>query len=240
MHQADSLALQWEPCVDLFLANPPYLAAKNNDLSGYRLAQQRGQADSYLLFLELALRVTRPGGWIGLVLPDPVLARLNAARERAQLLKQATLHHLWHLSGVFAAEVGAVVLIAQNTPAKSAHQVSWVRGSWKATANMSPCPANAQQVAQSLFLSQPAAELRYLLSSEGGALLDRLRASLHDASEGERRFAPLSEFVAISRGEELGRESPFLTPVEPESETRATARRPGRECPAAYPTRNAL
>jgi SAM-dependent methyltransferase len=218
MHQADSLALQWEPCVDLFLANPPYLAAKNNDLSGYRLAQQRGQADSYLLFLELALRVTRPAGWIGLVLPDPVLARLNAARERTQLLKQATLHHLWHLSGVFAAEVGAVVLIAQNTPAKSAHQVSWMRGSWRATSNAISSPANTQRIAQSLFLSQPAAELRYLLSSEGGVLLDRLRVSLYDASEGERCFAPLSEFVAISRGEELGRESPFLTPVEPESE----------------------
>ena len=235
MHQADSLALQWEPCVDLFLANPPYLAAKNNDLSGYRLAQQRGQADSYLLFLELALRVTRPGGWIGLVLPDPVLARLNAARERAQLLKQATLHHLWHLSGVFAAEVGAVVLVAQNTPAKSAHQISWTRGNWRTTSNASPCPANAQQIAQSLFLSQPAAELRYLLSSEGGALLDRLRASLHDTSEGERRFAPLSEFVAISRGEELGRESPFLTPEEPESEARA-ATKGGAPAPTLHET----
>src|SRR5947209_17198571 len=36
IHQADSLILPWEPCVDLFIANPPYLAAKNNDLSGYR------------------------------------------------------------------------------------------------------------------------------------------------------------------------------------------------------------
>src|SRR5579864_196550 len=133
IHQADSLTLHWEPCVDLFLANPPYLAAKNADLSGYRSAQQRGQADSYLLFLALALQVVRPGGWIGLVLPDPVLARLNAARERAQLLKQVTLHHLWHLSGVFAAEVGAVVLIAQNTPPRSIHQVSWIRARWQSS-----------------------------------------------------------------------------------------------------------
>src|SRR2546429_3112124 len=51
IHQADSLVLPWEPTVDLFIANPPYLAAKNNDLSGYNFAQQRGQADSYLLFL---------------------------------------------------------------------------------------------------------------------------------------------------------------------------------------------
>ena len=39
IHQADSLVLPWEPCVDLFVANPPYLAAKNNELSGYRCVQ---------------------------------------------------------------------------------------------------------------------------------------------------------------------------------------------------------
>ena len=208
IHQADSLILPWEPCVDLFLANPPYLAAKNNDLSGYRSAQQRGQADSYLLFLALALQVVRPGGWIGLVLPDPVLARLNAARERAQLLKQVTLHHLWHLSGVFAAEVGAVVLIAQHTPPTSTHQVSWIRARWQT----SPL-THGQHVAQQLFLRQPASELRYLLSND--IVLDRLRATLDDAPEGERRFAPLSEFLSIARGEELGRESQFITSHSP-------------------------
>src|SRR2546421_742904 len=208
IHQADSLILPWEPCVDLFLANPPYLAAKNNDLSGYRSAQQRGQADSYLLFLALALQVVRPGGWIGLVLPDPVLARLNAARERAQLLKQVTLHHLWHLSGVFAAEVGAVVLIAQHTPPTSTHQVSWIRARWQA----SPL-THEQHVAQELFLRQPASELRYLLSND--IVLDRLRATLDDAPEGKRRFAPLSEFLSIARGEELGRESQFITSHSP-------------------------
>ena len=208
IHQADSLTLPWERCVDLFIANPPYLAAKNNDLSGYRSAQQRGQADSYLLFLALALQVVRPGGWIGLVLPDPVLARLNAARERAQLLKQVTLHHLWHLSGVFAAEVGAVVLIAQHTPPTSTHQVSWIRARWQT----SPL-THGQHVAQQLFLRQPASELRYLLSND--LVLDRLRATLDDAPEGERRFAPLSEFLSIARGEELGRESQFITSHSP-------------------------
>src|SRR6266699_785128 len=130
IHQADSLVLPWEPCVDLFVANPPYLAAKNNDLSGYNLAQQRGQADSYLLFLNLALQVVRPGGWIGLVLPDPLLARANAARERARLLEEVALHHLWHLVGVFAADVGAVVIIGQKCLSQSTHQVSWIRERW--------------------------------------------------------------------------------------------------------------
>ncbi len=229
IHQADSLALPWEPCVDLFLANPPYLAAKNADLSGYRSALQRGQADSYLLFLSLAMQVVRPGGWIGLVLPDPVLARLNAARERAQLLRQMTLHHLWHLSDVFAAEVGAVVLVAQNVPPTPAHQVAWVRSRWQSCAALSsnrpgqifstlhtpgsiPAmrPLEAREAPQALLLRQPAAELRYLLSSENGVLLDQLRVALENEANGERKLAPLGEFVTISRGEELGRESPFI------------------------------
>src|SRR5579863_931991 len=40
VHQADGLALPWRisESVDLFLANPPYLATKNSDLTGYRLS----------------------------------------------------------------------------------------------------------------------------------------------------------------------------------------------------------
>ena len=134
VHQADGLTLPWEPRVDLFVANPPYLAAKNTDLSGYQSAQQRGQADSYLFFLSCALQVVRPGGWIGMVLPDPVLARANAARERTYLLKDATIRHIWHLSGVFTAEVGAVVIIAQKCPPPPVHYVSWIRGKWQRSA----------------------------------------------------------------------------------------------------------
>lgn len=205
IHQADSLTLSWEPCVDLFLANPPYLAAKNNDLSGYRSAQQRGQVDSYLLFLALALQVVRPGGWMGLVLPDPVLARANATPERAQLLASCTIQHLWHLSGVFAAEVGAVVLIAQKSPAPRQHLVCWSRERWR-----NALPSEQQQVRQELFQQQPGSELRYLLSSERGAYIERLRICLASHSKDKPRLAPLGAFLAISRGEEIGRESGLL------------------------------
>lgn len=156
IHQADSLVLPWKPCADLLLANPPYLATKNTDLSHYRLAHRRGQVDSYLLFLDLALRVVRPGGWIALVLPDPVLARANATSERARLLSAWTLHHLWHLSGVFAAEVGATVLIAQNVPPRALHQVRWTRGRWQArrplrsAINRSPQTADQEPLANQL------------------------------------------------------------------------------------------
>lgn len=231
IHQADSLALHWEPCAELLLANPPYLAAKNSDLSGYRSALQRGQADSYLLFLSVAMQAVRPGGWIGLVLPDPVLARWNAAREREQLLRHMTLFHLWHLSDVFAAEVGAVVLVARNVPPTPIHHIAWERARWQPSAPLAstqaPGAVEAQRIAQALLLRQPAAELRYLLSGEHGALFDRLRSDLEDAAngEGERRLVPLSDFVTISRGEELGRESQFI---------RREADMPGVACRRSY------
>ncbi|HEY6285112.1 MAG TPA: N-6 DNA methylase [Ktedonobacteraceae bacterium] len=217
IHQADSLVLPWEPTVDLFIANPPYLAAKNNDLSGYNFAQQRGQADSYLLFLNLALQVVRPGGWIGLVLPDPLLARSNAARERARLLEETTLYHLWHFSDVFAADVGAVVIIAQKSPPKSVHNISYKRGRWQSTVSF----VAQHQVKQSLFSHQPGAEFRYLLSEGRGDALERLRTCLEEPPASERRLAPLGEFLTISRGEELGKESHYIqkipSPLNPAS-----------------------
>ncbi len=132
IHQGDALALPWgEPCVDLFLANPPYLATKNIDLSAYRSSQQHGQTDSYLLFLNLGLQIVRPNGWLAIVLPDPVLARTNASTERKRLLNEFTIHHLWHLAGVFAAQVGAVVIIAQKRPPQPTHHVTWIRDRWE-------------------------------------------------------------------------------------------------------------
>ncbi|OLB30524.1 MAG: hypothetical protein AUH05_20700 [Ktedonobacter sp. 13_2_20CM_53_11] len=221
IHQADGLALQWpEPCVDLFLANPPYLAAKNTDLSAYPTAHRRGQADSYLLFLNLGLQIVRPGGWLGLVLPDPLLARTNAASERARLLKEFTIHHLWHLSDVFTAQVGAVVIIAQKSPPRSQHQVAWKREKWKhitaAASNAQPIPLTspASTVSQSLLLHQPCAELRYLLSNEHGSILERLQSYLASTPTSSSALAPLNEFVSISRGEEFGRKSSYLIQQE--------------------------
>ncbi len=213
IHQADSLALPWQPCADLLLANPPYLAAKNTDLSHYHQARQRGQADSYLLFLDLALRTVRPGGWIGLVLPDPVLARANAASERARLLSAWTLHHLWHLSGVFAAEVGATILIAQNIPPRSLHQVIWTRARWHAKHPPQPTSGQlSQTVSQELLASQPRAELRYLLNSEQGRVSERLRCALEVPST-PSHLLPLEALVDMKRGEELGREHSALKPL---------------------------
>ena len=234
IHQADGLAFPWgqSESVDLFLANPPYLASKNSDLSGYSFAQRRGQADSYLLFLNLALQVVRPGGWIGLVLPDPVLARTNAAKERQRLLEGTTVHHLWHLSGVFSAYVGAVVIIAQKHPPSHLHQISWVRKKWIRDGGaqsivptsgsedlqiLATAAPRAHFIAQAALLRQPGSELRYLLSEVRGTLIERLHTSLSSptAPHASRHFIRLGDLVSIRRGEELGKESPLLAETRP-------------------------
>ena len=221
IHQGDALTYPWqEPCVDLFLANPPYLAAKNIDLSAYRSTAQQRQTDSYLLFLQLGLRLVRPNGWLGLVLPDPVLARTNAAAERIRLLQEFTIHHLWHLAGVFAAQVGAVVLIAQKCSPHSTHTVAWTRSRWEETkANSSRAAIHSGEtlsskhesatISQTLLLRQPHAELRYLLSQEQGSTIERLHTYL-DKHTSSSYLAPLGAFLSIRRGEEIGQSSPHL------------------------------
>lgn len=229
IHQADGLVFPWQEqqrqgYVDLFLANPPYLAAKNTDLSGYRVTEGRGQADSYLLFLELALRIVRPGGWLALVLPDAVLARTNAVHERRHLLARTTVHHLWHLAGVFPAHVGAVVIIAQNFPPPPMHAISWKRAKWTKTQHdftQTKEHAEAQQqghIAQQVLLQQPRSELRYLLSELRNTLVLRLTSAFHDttvSTPAVENFVALGQLVTIRRGEELGKESELLCTSPP-------------------------
>jgi hypothetical protein len=240
IHQADSLAFAWQPCVDLLVANPPYLAAKNTDLSSYRLAQQRGQVDSYLLFIDLALQAVVPGGWIGLVLPDPVLARANAQPERARLLRECTLHHIWHLSGVFAADVGAVVLIGQKLEPHSLHRIAWTRGNWRSELVQRQFDLTQPRVGQALLRRQRGAELRYLLHSGEGRAMERLRSALERAQQSPvaSRLVCLEDLVSIGRGEEIGRGNASLRPLVELSDGYPILRGGVDLCPYAPPTSN--
>src|SRR5439155_18943005 len=65
-------------------------------------------------------------------------------------------------------------------------------------------------IPQSLFLNQPGAEFRYLLSTEPGPAIERLRSYFDQTPASHRQLAPLSEFVSIRRGEELGMGSSLL------------------------------
>jgi hypothetical protein len=200
LRQGDALALPAEPRYHLVVGNPPYLSSRKHprlgDHAGFLSA---GQRDAYLLFVEQACRWVAPGGWLGLVLPDAFLARANAAQARGVLRDEFVLARLEHLAGVFHAQVGTVVVIAQRTQ-RAQYTVPWHRAD--------RVQARQQQegtrgvFAVEVWQQQPRAELRYLLGPAEAKLAERLAR--------EMRWAPLGDLVTISRGEELSRRAKSL------------------------------
>lgn len=196
LHQADALALPATARFPLVIGNPPYLAARHHDLQPYQHGYlSAGQRDAYLLFVEQACRFLAPDGWLGLVLPDPMLARGNAADVRRLLLESFTIKRLVHLEGVFRAEVGTLVLIAQRVTPSPQYAIPWSRLDWKHACQGQPGLTGTLRI--EVWRRQPRAELRYLLGPEEAALFERMAREAPSAS--------LGDLVSISRGEELAR-----------------------------------
>jgi len=210
LHQVDALALKPAEAFDIVVSNPPYLSARRCDLSAYRWLL--GQRDAYLLFVDLACRLVKRGGVVGVVLPDPFLARANAREIRQHLLADFTLRRLLHIEGVFPAYVGTVVLVARREPAPPGQRVSWAR------LRVSGCQAPSRGGAamehvtglrrgtapQAVFMEQPQSALRYLLDERIAALMERITAG------GGSVARRLRDLVRISRGEELAKYSAWL------------------------------
>ena len=196
IHQGDALALPAAPRFQVVVGNPPYLSSRKHDLRAYEQGYlSSGQRDAYLLFLEQACRFVAPDGWLGLVLPDPVLARANAADARRLLQDVFTIQRLLHLKGVFRAEVGTLVLIAQRVPAMASVVIPTNRFDWRRAAEEAGRSAHMYPI--DIWKRQPQAELRYLLGPEEARLFERLGR--------EAPAAPLGDLVTISRGEEMAR-----------------------------------
>ncbi len=196
VHQADALALPAAPRYAVVVGNPPYLAARHYNLQPYQRGYlSGGQRDAYLLFVEQACRFVAPDGWLGLVLPDPMLARGNAANARRLLLEAFTIKRLLHLEGVFRADVGTLVLIARRVAAHQQYAIPWSRLDWKHARSGRDGLSGTLSV--EVWRRQPRAELRYLLGPAEAALFERLAC--------ETTSVPLGELASISRGEEIAR-----------------------------------
>jgi len=94
----DALQRDWgDEQFDVVIGNPPYL----NQLS--RLTSRGGSskfgggpyADAAAEFLALAIRLARPGGRVGLVLPQSLLATRDAAPIRTAVDHSAALRWMW-------------------------------------------------------------------------------------------------------------------------------------------------
>lgn len=119
--------------IDIVVGNPPYISyerlAKDYDQKAIRrhfqLASQR--TDSYMLFVEAALKVLRPGGFCGLVLPNVFLRSTSAGPLREWITKHADLLEIidFHDQPVFQ-NVGVyvcVVLLRKKESNKAAPKI---------------------------------------------------------------------------------------------------------------------
>ncbi len=94
----DALARDWgDQRFDVVVGNPPFL----NQLAAATTRGGRSHlgggpyADAAAEFLALAMRVTRPGGRVGLVLPQSLLSTRDAASIRAWVDDVAALRWMW-------------------------------------------------------------------------------------------------------------------------------------------------
>jgi methylase of polypeptide subunit release factors len=90
----DALALEW-PQFDAVVGNPPYIRQEKlspaQKLALRSFASYDGVADLYVYFIELAHRLTRPGGSYCVVVPEKWLTAAYARPLRAFLEREATI-----------------------------------------------------------------------------------------------------------------------------------------------------
>lgn len=105
----DSLRRDWgDEQFDVVVGNPPFLSqlAAATTRGGSSPHGGGPYADAAAEFLALAIRLTRPGGRVGLVLPQSLLSARDAASIRAMVDGAAALRWMWWTDGrVFDAAV---------------------------------------------------------------------------------------------------------------------------------------
>ena len=150
--EADALALVDWPApgagrYDAVLANPPFLSqlAQATARSSRHAAAVRrrfgvaaaGYADAAGLFALLAVDLVRPGGRIGLILPEPIVATRDGAPGRVHVGSSTRLDRLWlEPAGTFAAGVRVCVAVMERNGSddRPAPDPRWHRGEWSGIA----------------------------------------------------------------------------------------------------------
>jgi SAM-dependent methyltransferase len=94
----DSLSIDWgEQQFDAVVGNPPFLNQLASSTSRGGRSKYGGgpYADSAAEFLSLAIRLTRPGGRVGLVLPLSMLSTRDVKAIRDDVSRRAALRWMW-------------------------------------------------------------------------------------------------------------------------------------------------
>lgn len=126
------LAFEWEKAFpevfakggfDIIIGNPPYVFAREKmaenekDFYAKNYLSAQYQINTYLMFIELSIKLIKENGFLNLIIPDAVLMIGSASNLRNYLLENCTLQEIVHLSGHSFENVNVetVILHAQKT-----------------------------------------------------------------------------------------------------------------------------
>ena len=188
--KAEYPAIVKEGGFDVVIGNPPYIFGEYHNQKtkqyfrqNFRLA--RDQYDTYWLFIEQGLKLTKDLGRFALIVPDALLARDETQNTRAILLSDG-LERIYHCGTVFKASVSTVVF----TVAKG-DQASEVLSDVREGITV----VTEHACSRDRFSSDPKHRLLIHASDQEAGILFRV----------ENECKRLDNFVKISRGEEIGK-----------------------------------
>ncbi|MEX0848236.1 MAG: N-6 DNA methylase [Ilumatobacteraceae bacterium] len=115
--EADALSFDWSGIeADVVVGNPPFLSQMATATLRAEPSRFGGgpYADVAADFLALSVAITRPGGRVGLVLPQSILTTRDTAPIRTGVAERAAIVHAWwSTTRVFSAHVHTCALVLQ-------------------------------------------------------------------------------------------------------------------------------
>jgi len=171
---------------DIVIGNPPYGAQISEQEKNYfnsNFKYQSYQLDSYLLFIEKSMALTRANGCLSLIIPNTWLLNLFSKNLRNWLFSEKTIRNVVHfVSSVFAAIVDTEVVVYLNEKPSVRHQIqiSIVDG-FEAV--------NTFEIPQSRWQSQGGEPVNVLSKPEFSGFIDKLR-----------KFPTLNDICIITQG----------------------------------------
>jgi SAM-dependent methyltransferase len=200
--------------IDAIIGNPPYVNIRQLAKSRprehiqrlkQRYSSARGNFDLYVLFIERAIELLRPGGRCGLIIPGK-WATLDYARPcRELLLDQTTIEHVIDLSDARAfagASVFPHVLVFRKRSAAVNHLVRFASfdQSWNSEIHqrlMSPAAIHMTPALdlESRVTTKPLCGVAELACGTAGYVADKIGRRLHEAKALFRCNDRAAEFI---------------------------------------------
>jgi len=199
---------------DVVVGNPPYVNIRElaKSMTAERIAQlrqrystARGNFDLYVLFIERAIELLKPGGRCGLIIPGKWTTLGYAEQCRKLLLEQTTIEQVVDLSNVRAfdgANVFPHVVIFRKEPPDERHQLISRQFERGAICRVPQRSLNAAAIrlvpsidVESRIPTRPLGELATIACGTAGYSAEKIARRLRDASSSSPVAADEADFI---------------------------------------------